>query len=47
MLIYLIVRIRTLRPDSVAKCQDSVAKWRQSLKFTDDVMSQNPLFLNY
>ena len=32
--IYLLVRVRTLRPDSVAKLPDIVAKWRQSPKVT-------------
>ena len=40
----LIVRVRTLRPDSFAKWPESVAKWRQSLKVT---LAQNRSFLYY
>ena len=42
--IYLLVRVRTLRPDSIAKWPDSVAKWRQSPKVT---LSPNHPFLYY
>ena len=44
MIIPWVVRVRTLRPDSVAKWPDSVAKWRQSPKVT---LGQNPAFIYY